>query len=122
MAFDTRIGIAALALSATGLVYIAQREDYRADAYPDPVHGTKVPTAGFGSTGGAQAGSLSVHRTLFKGDGGLNHLSIPGQMAASGDDRYLYVTASGGDGAIITYRRLSLDQLFRDGFETPPAN
>ncbi len=74
------------------------------------------------ATGGAQAGSLSVHRTLFKGDGGLNHLSIPGQMAASGDDRYLYVTASGGDGAIITYRRLSLDQLFRDGFETPPAN
>lgn len=70
---------------------------------------------------GAQAGSLSVHRTVFKGDHGLNHLSIPGVMAAAGDDRFLYVAASGGDGAIITYRRLGQDQLFKDGFE-PPTN
>lgn len=47
----TRIAIAALALSATGLVYVAQREGYSEKAYPDPVHGTKVPTAGFGTTG-----------------------------------------------------------------------
>ena len=60
MAFDTRIGIAALALSATGLVYIAQREDYRADAYPDPVHGTAVPTIGFGSTGGVKMGDKTT--------------------------------------------------------------
>jgi GH24 family phage-related lysozyme (muramidase) len=51
MAIDGRIGIAALVLSATGLVYIAQREGYSEKAYPDPVHGTKVPTAGFGTTG-----------------------------------------------------------------------
>ena len=72
-------------------------------------------------TGGVRDAD-NVCTRVTGGDGGLNHLSIPGQMAASGDDRYLYVTASGGDGAIITYRRLSLDQLFRDGFETPPAN
>lgn len=48
---DNRIAIAALVLSATGLVYIAQREGYSEQAYPDPVHGTKVPTAGFGTTG-----------------------------------------------------------------------
>ena len=48
---SSRIAIAALALSATGLVYIAQREGYSEQAYPDPVHGTKVPTAGFGTTG-----------------------------------------------------------------------
>ncbi|MEB2315756.1 MAG: beta-propeller fold lactonase family protein [Xanthomonadaceae bacterium] len=72
--------------------------------------------------GGSQAGALSVHRTVFKGDNGLNHLSIPGAMAASGDDRFLYVAASGGDGAVITYRRLSADILFSDGFEPPPVN
>ena len=48
---DNRVAIAALVLSATGLVYIAQREGYSEQAYPDPVHGTKVPTAGFGATG-----------------------------------------------------------------------
>lgn len=48
---DSRIAIAALALSASGLVYIAQREGYSERAYPDPVHGPKVPTAGFGTTG-----------------------------------------------------------------------
>ena len=48
---DNRIAIAALALSATGLVYIAQREGYSERAYPDPVHGIQVPTAGFGTTG-----------------------------------------------------------------------
>lgn len=62
MALDTpsRIGIAALALSASGLVYIAQREDYRADAYPDAVHGTAVPTIGFGSTDGVKMGDKTT--------------------------------------------------------------
>ena len=42
----SRTALAALALSATGLVYIAQREGYSEHAYPDPVHGTKVATVG----------------------------------------------------------------------------
>ena len=51
----TRTAIAALALSATGLVYIAQREGYSEQAYPDPVHGAAVPTVGFGTTHGVKA-------------------------------------------------------------------
>ncbi len=50
----TRTAIAALALSATGLVYIAQREGYSERAYPDPVLGAKVPTVGFGTTQGVK--------------------------------------------------------------------
>lgn len=73
------------------------------------------------SGSGAQAGNLSVHRTLFKGDNGLQHLSIPGAMASSADDRHLYVAASGDGSAIITYRRLSADVLFEDGFEQRPV-
>ena len=62
-----RTAIAALALSATGLVYIAQREGYSEHAYPDPVHGTKVPTAGFGSTGGIKMGdTLPPVRALVR--------------------------------------------------------
>lgn len=74
------------------------------------------------STGnGPQAGNLLVHRTLFKGDNGLQHLNIPSAMAASADDRYLYVAASGDGSAIVTYRRLSVEALFEDGFEVQPA-
>lgn len=57
---DNRIAIAALALSATGLVYIAQREGYSERAYPDPVHGTKVATMGFGTTGGVKIGDTTT--------------------------------------------------------------
>lgn len=75
----TRTAIAALALSATGLVYIAQREDYREHAYPDPVHGTKVPTAGFGSTGGIKMGDkLPPVRALvrLRADAGEQEIAL----------------------------------------------
>ena len=63
----SRIAIAALALSASGLVYIAQREGYQEQAYPDPVHGTKVPTVGFGTTQGVKMGdTLSPVRALIR--------------------------------------------------------
>lgn len=63
----TRTTIAALALSATGLVYIAQREGYSEQAYPDPVHGTKVPTVGFGSTGNVKMGdTMAPVRALVR--------------------------------------------------------
>lgn len=57
---DNRIAIAALALSATGLVYIAQREGYSERAYPDAVHGAKVPTVGFGTTAGVKMGDTTT--------------------------------------------------------------
>ena len=55
-----RTAVISLLLSATGLVYIAQREDYKGQAYPDPVHGTKVPTIGFGTTGGVKMGDTTT--------------------------------------------------------------
>ncbi|RCX10726.1 lysozyme [Extensimonas vulgaris] len=61
MALDSqRIGIAALVLSASGLVYIAQREGYSDKAYPDPVHGKAVATLGYGSTGGVKMGDTTT--------------------------------------------------------------
>lgn len=50
METSQRIAMGLLALSAGGLVYIAQREDFRARAYPDPVHGAAKATYGYGST------------------------------------------------------------------------
>ena len=55
-----RLAILALALSATGLVYIAQREGYSPTAYPDPVHGTKVATIGYGATSGVKMGDKTT--------------------------------------------------------------
>lgn len=48
-----------LALSAAGLVGIVAREGYSDKAYPDPVHGTAVPTIGFGSTEGVRMGDTT---------------------------------------------------------------
>lgn len=53
-----RIAIAALALSASALVGIAQFEDYRGEAYiPAP---GDVPTLGYGSTGGVKLGDKTT--------------------------------------------------------------
>ncbi|GAP37884.1 lysozyme [Piscinibacter sakaiensis] len=54
-----RLVIAGLSLSAAGLVGIAVHEGYSERAYPDPVHGTKVPTIGFGSTAGVKMGDTT---------------------------------------------------------------
>ncbi|MGP1628333.1 MAG: glycoside hydrolase family protein [Giesbergeria sp.] len=80
----TRTAIAALALSATGLVYIAQREGYSEQAYPDPVHGAAVPTVGFGTTHGVKAGdTLPPVRALvrLRGDAGDVELALKRCMA-----------------------------------------
>lgn len=73
------------------------------------------------SNAATEPGKLSVHNTVFNGDNGLNHLSAPGAMASSGDNRFLYVAASGDNGAVVVYRRLSANVLFQDDFETVPA-
>lgn len=52
--------LTALVLSAAGLVGIAVDEGYSSAAYPDPVHGAKVPTIGFGSTGGVKMGDTTT--------------------------------------------------------------
>ena len=51
---DNRTWLAALVLSAAGLVGIAVDESYTARAIPDPVKGRAVPTIGFGTTGGVK--------------------------------------------------------------------
>ena len=51
---DNRTWLAALVLSAAGLVGIAVDESYTARAIPDPVKGKAVPTIGFGTTGGVK--------------------------------------------------------------------
>lgn len=57
---DNRTWLAALVLSAAGLVGIAVDEGYSEKAYPDPVRGTKVPTIGFGTTGGVKMGDTTT--------------------------------------------------------------
>ena len=52
--------LAVLALSAAGLIGIVAREGYSDKAYPDPVHGTAVPTIGFGTTSGVRMGDTTT--------------------------------------------------------------
>lgn len=64
-----RIAIAALTLSAAGIVGVMTREGFSPVAYPDPVHSTKVPTIGYGSTEGVKMGDTitpvqAAQRTL----------------------------------------------------------
>lgn len=64
-----RVIAAALSLSAAGIVGIMTREGFSPVAYPDPVHGTRVPTIGFGSTEGVKMGDTvtvvqAAQRTL----------------------------------------------------------
>ena len=55
-----RVTVAVLALSGGGLVGIAVDEGYSDKAYPDPVHGTKVATIGFGTTQGVKMGDTTT--------------------------------------------------------------
>lgn len=55
-----RAPIAALTLSAATLVGIAVHEGYVGEAYPDPAHGWKVPTIGFGETAGVKQGDKTT--------------------------------------------------------------
>lgn len=66
------------------------------------------------------AGGLAIRQTVFKNDQGLQHLAQPGAVVASADSRFIYVAASGGDSAIVVYRRLNMDDsqvVFSDSFE-----
>lgn len=64
-----RIAITVLTLSAAGFVGLLNREGYEPVAYPDPVHGTALPTLGFGSTEGVKIGDTitplqAINRSL----------------------------------------------------------
>ncbi|MDO4724778.1 MAG: lysozyme [Comamonadaceae bacterium] len=51
MNLKQRLAVGSLSLSAAAFVGLLVHEGYSERAYPDPTHGTKVPTVGFGSTG-----------------------------------------------------------------------
>lgn len=51
-----RISLAALALSTAGIQIIKTHEGFSPTAYPDPTHGWKVPTIGYGTTEGVRRG------------------------------------------------------------------
>lgn len=55
-----RTKVAALSLSAAALVGIAVHEGYVGEAYPDPAHGWRVPTIGFGETAGVKPGDKTT--------------------------------------------------------------
>lgn len=64
-----RIAVGAITLSAAAFVGITTREGFSGQAYPDPVHGTALPTYGFGSTEGVKMGDTitvtgALQRTL----------------------------------------------------------
>lgn len=52
--------MAGLSISAAALVGIAVHEGYVGEAYPDPAHGWKVPTIGFGETAGVKPGDKTT--------------------------------------------------------------
>lgn len=58
--------IAVLVLSAAGFVGLALDEGYTSKAVPDPVLGTKVPTIGFGTTGGVSMGDTITPPAAMK--------------------------------------------------------
>lgn len=62
------------------------------------------------------SGALRVHQTVFDGEGGVENLGGPAALAASPDNRHLYVAAN-TDNAIVLFRRLSWNTLFEDDFE-----
>ena len=66
MTTQNRSLIAALMLSAAGLVGIAVDEGYTERAVPDPVKGVAVPTIGFGTTGGVHMGDTTTPVKAFK--------------------------------------------------------
>jgi lysozyme len=56
----TRAIAAALSVSASLLVAVAVKEDYRGEAYPDPATKTAPWTIGFGETQGVQPGQRTT--------------------------------------------------------------
>ena len=67
---------------------------------------------------GPQAGMLTLRQTVFDDEGEVHNMAGPAAIAASSDNRHVYVAAN-LDNAVMIFRRLSWDAMFRDGFEAP---
>ncbi|NKI35647.1 beta-propeller fold lactonase family protein [Wenzhouxiangella sp. XN79A] len=66
---------------------------------------------------GLEPGDLVVRQTMFDDQGSVLFMAGPTDVEASGDNEYVYVVAN-EDNAILVLRRISLDVIFFDGFET----
>lgn len=60
MEHEHRTIVAALSLSALGLIGVAINEGYTSNAIPDPARGTAVPTIGYGQTQGVKMGDTTT--------------------------------------------------------------
>ena len=66
---------------------------------------------------GLLPGDLVVRQTLFDDQGYVLEMAGPTDLALSDDNAHLYVVAN-EDNAILRFRRISLDVIFFDGFES----
>ena len=75
-------------------------------------------------------GELVIRRTIFNNDGNLTLMDEPGALATTLDNQFVYVIASGGQGAILPFQRSletptepgepdEADRIFKNSFETP---
>jgi lysozyme len=101
-----RVAIAVLSLSAAGFVGILTREGYSEKAYPDPVHGTAVPTIGFGSTENVKMGDrttpvAAAQRTLREVrsfEGGIKRCADGVELLPAEYDLYIELAHNIGPG------------------------
>lgn len=69
-----------------------------------------------GNPEGLPFGDLRLRQTVFDDAGAVLHMAGPTAVVPSEDNRYLYVVANEDD-AIVVFRRISLDEVFNNGFE-----
>jgi 6-phosphogluconolactonase (cycloisomerase 2 family) len=65
---------------------------------------------------GPEQGMLQVRQTVFDDEGPVTLMQGPLAIAASGDDKHVYLAAS-IDNAIVLFYRTTADSFFSDGFE-----
>jgi len=63
-------------------------------------------------------GDLTLRQTLFDEQGAMLNLAGATRVTPSADDQFIYIVAN-QDNAIVVLKRISLDMIFFDGFESP---
>lgn len=67
---------------------------------------------------GLVPGDLSLRQTLFDEQGAILNMAGATRVTLSSDDKFIYVVAN-QDNAIVVLKRISLDMIFFDSFESP---
>ena len=106
MSNKVRYALAGMGLSAVALVAMLSDEGYSEKAYPDPVHGAKIQTIGFGTTDGVKAGDTTTPvqamqralRDVQKFEGALKEcVTVP--LSQGEYDAYVDLSYNIGSGA-----------------------